>query len=186
MLDPVTRLLGDMEAGRAGAEEDLLALVYAQLRGQAARIMSDQHRGHTLQPTALVHEAYVKLVRGERHWESRKHFFSVAAKAMRQVLTDHARSNLAAKRGGARQRVTLSGSEGVEEEISIDLIALSEALEGLRARSPRHADIAELRFLTGCSVAEVADSLELSERTVKSGWRAARAWLRDALDGEGR
>ena len=181
MSDPVTRLLADLQSGRNGAADDLLAVVYEKLRGQAARIMADGRRGHTLQPTALVHEAYVKLVRGERSWESRKHFFSVAAKAMRQVLADHARAQLAAKRGGANQRVTLTGAENAEPGPTVDLIALHEALQSLRARSTRHADIAELRFLTGCSVPEVAEMLELSERTVKSGWRAARAYLREAL-----
>ena len=180
--DDIAKALEKLRAGDRSALEELLPHIYEDLRRLARGLFRDVPDGFTLQPTALVHEAYVRLA-GSRSqaWESRKHFFSVAAKAMRQVLADHARAHLAAKRGGAYQRVTLSGAEDVDDASTVDLVALHEALESLREHSERHANIAELRFLTGCSVAEVAAMLELSERTVKSGWRAARAFLRDAL-----
>lgn len=179
----VTHLLEAARDGRASAADQLLPLVYDELRALAGSFFRGQRRDHTLQPTALVHEAYARMVKptgevsGEDHWTGRAHFFAVAAKAMRQVLANHARDRRAAKRGGDWRRVTLSDHFTPTSKKDIDLIALDEALENLAALDPRQARIVELRFFAEMTVEEIAHVLEVSVSTVEREWRMARAWL---------
>ncbi len=178
----VTRLLSEVAAGRDTAVGSLLSLVYDELRGLAGDIFRVQSPGHTLQPTALVHEAFVKLV-GAREVavESRAHFFALAAKAMRQILTDHARRRRAEKRGGNRAQVTLSDVDGVGQAEKLDISVLDDALRRLAAMDERQYKIVELRFLGGLTHEEAAGVLDVSVSTVEREWRMARAWLRREL-----
>ncbi len=182
----VTQHLEALARGDRSAVDHLFPLIYGDLRALAG----DFFRGRgaeTLQPTALVHEAYARLVGRDREgWTGRRHFYSVAALAMRQILVDQARARGAQRRGGDLRRVSLEACDTpVAPETEVDPLVLDEALSALARLDPRQARIAELRFLTGLSVAETADVLGVSERTVKLDWRMARAWLRDALrDGE--
>ena len=179
----VTRLLGSLNAGDASARETLLVLLYNDLRRQASSYFRAQRGDHTLQPTALVHEAFVRIAGNANiSWEGRSHFLAVAAKAMRNVLADHARKRRAEKRGGAWERVTLTGLGSDDGERMIDALDLDEALAALRQADERQARIVELRFYGGLSVDEVAHLLEVSPRTVDLDWRMARAWLRNRLD----
>lgn len=178
----VTDVLLRVSSGVAGAHE-LLPLVYDELRRVAASIMRDRRPGQTLQPTALVHEAYVKLVGSGTAWESRAHFFAVAAMAMRQVLSNHVRAKQAEKREGSRARVTLhepiDGSRGAE----LDILVLNEALERLAELDPRQCRIVEQRVLGGMTHDEIAHVLGVSTRTVEREWRVAQAWLSAFLRG---
>lgn len=178
----VTLLLQAMANGSAGAEERLLEVVYAELRAIAGAFFKAQGPEHTLQPTALVHEAFIKLV-GNRDtaWEGRSHFIAVAAKAMRHVLIDHARRARALRRGGEAQRVTLSGIFAHERESVIDALDVDSALTRLASVDERQARVVELRFFAGLSVPEVGRVLGVSDRTVELDWRLARAWLRREL-----
>lgn len=161
--------------------DDLLALVYDDLRKRAAGILGQGGRNATLQPTALVHEAYAKLAKGDAHWVDRQHFLRTAAQAMRQVLIDHARSARARKRGGGeRARVTLQGLAAGDRQL-LDLVDLDDALAELSRVSERFAQVVELRFLGGLTLDETADVLGVTDRTVSADWRTARAWLRDRL-----
>ncbi len=179
----VTRLLGSLNAGDASAREALLVLLYNDLRRQASSYFRAQRGNHTLQPTALVHEAFVRIAGNANiSWEGRSHFLAVAAKAMRNVLADHARKRRAEKRGGAWERVTLTGLGSDDGERMIDALDLDEALAALQQADERQARIVELRFYGGLSVDEVAHLLEVSPRTVDLDWRMARAWLRNRLD----
>lgn len=176
----VTRILGELQRGDASAADRLWPLVYKELRALAGGYFAGQPRGHTLQPTALVHEAYVKLAANEKfHWESRAHFMAVAAKAMRQILMNHARDKAAGKRGGGRQRVTLDDAITPSRDLGgeIDLIALDQALTRLEALSGRQAKIVELRFFAGLSIAETAHVVGVGTTTVEEDWRMAKAWL---------
>jgi len=181
----VTGLLLAWRAGDASAAERLLPLVYEELHRQAARAMWREDAAHTLQATALVNEAYLRLVDQRRvEWKSRAHFFGIAAQAMRRVLVDHARGRLAEKRGGAMQRVTLgdagaaaSGDAGSD----LDVLALHDALERLAALEPAQARVVELRYFGGMNIDETADALGISAATVKREWAVARAWLRREL-----
>lgn len=173
--------------GDEGARERLWERVYADLRVQARAYLSRERAGHTLEPTALVHEAWFRLIRaGDLEVESRGHFLALAARAMRQVLVDHARARLAEKRGAARRRG--GGSELLQlAEVDLDqdaeeLLALEEALEDLRRLSPRLVQVVELRFHGGLNKDEAALSLGISRNTVDRDWRAARAWLATRLD----
>lgn len=178
-----TRLLARIGSGDLEAAEELLPLVYGHLRALAGSFFAAQHPGHTLQPTALVHEVYSRLLGGtETAWESRSHFMGVAARAMRQVLTDHARRQRAAKRGGDRHRITLADQEVQSDTTDVDLLDLDQALESLATLNPRQGRIIELRFFAGLSVAEAAGILEVSTRTIELDWRMARAWLRKELE----
>lgn len=174
----VTRLLIEAENGDPSATEKLLPLVYDRLHAIARNAFRDQNGRHTLQPTVIVHDAYMKLLEHAGNWNDRGHFYVVAAKAMRQMLADHARARGARKRGGDWQRVSLVDARlgGGGEEL--DLVQLDEALEQLSALSPRQAQVVELRFLAGLEVGEVAEILSISQRTVVSEWRMARAFLR--------
>lgn len=182
----VTRMLDDLAAGDRSAAGRLLPHVYEELRALAAGFLARQRPGHTLQPTALVHEAYVKLAGAvDANWQSRKHFFDVAAMAMRQLLTDHARRRATEKHGGQSARVTLSDvATPLVDAPDVDLLALDEALSKLSALDARQGRIVELRYLAGLTVEETADVLGVSPRTVKLDWQMARAFLRRELRGE--
>ena len=181
----VTRLLADAADGSENAVARLLPLVYRELRALAASQLRRERRNHTLQPTALAHEAYLRLVDQEIPWQNRSHFFAIAAQAMRRVLIDYARAQHAVKRGAGAARVTLDEAVALVEAQSIDLIALDEALSRLAARDPREAKIVELRFFGGLEVEETAELLHLSPATVKREWATARAWLKLELTRQG-
>ncbi len=182
----ITRILARIGKDDDPAAAALLPLVYDELHALAIRYFRLETPAHTLQPTALVHEAFVKLTgAAELHWKDRAHFFAIAARAMRRVLTDHARRRKAAKRGGKAQRLTLSGLvTPATKEAEIDLVAIEDALAGLAERAPRQARIVELRFLAGLTERETAHVLETPLRTVQRDWRAARAFLRCELSGD--
>ncbi len=185
----VTEVLADLQRGEPDAVERLFPVVYGELRALAGHYFSARRGGHTLQPTLLADEVFMKLVRKtDVSWESRAHFFAVAAKAMRDLLVDHARSKRARKRGGDRQRIALTAvdADGARvEDGAIDLIDLEDALVQLGRIDPRQERIVELRFFAGLSVAETAHVLGVSERTVLYDWRMARAWLRAQLEDAG-
>ncbi len=175
----VTRMLSDAGRGDERAAERLLPLVYDELHRLADRYMHDERADHTLQPTALVHEAYLQLVhRGDKiDWRDRAHFIGVAAKAMRQILVNHAIHRRAAKRGGGVAKVALDDVVAAIEERSIDLIALDEALSKLAVIDPQQARIVELRFFAGLTVPQTAELLEISPRTVDRESLFAKGWL---------
>lgn len=181
--DILIRLSG--ESGDKAAAEDLLALVYDELRRLAAGYLRRERQGHTLDATALVHEAYLRLVDGPRvSWQGRTHFFAVSARVMRRLLIDHARERGRDKRGGGWERVTLSelptpaAARGLDRD---ELLSLNAALDKLARRDERQARIVELRFFAGLTTAETAAQLGVSPRTVEADWRFARAWLRRQL-----
>jgi RNA polymerase sigma factor (TIGR02999 family) len=174
----VTQLLARAKAGSAPALEELVPLVYAELRRIAGRYAHRERAGHSLQATALVHEAYIRLLKDESlSFENRAHFLGIAARSMRQILVEHARSRDAEKRGGERQRVTLNEGVAAGGPVDVDLLALEEALERLAALNADHARIVELRFFGGLTNEETAAALGISPATVKRAWVIARAWL---------
>jgi RNA polymerase sigma factor (TIGR02999 family) len=181
MADPtreVTALLRDWSGGDRAALERLMPLVYVELRKLAASYLSVERKDHTLQPTALVHEAYLRMVdQRSVDWQNRAHFFGIAAQMMRRILVDHARRRQAAKRDAPALR--LEAASGVEDASSRDpeLLALDAALGGLESLDPRQARIVELRFFGGLTVEETAEVAGISPATVKREWRTARAWL---------
>ena len=181
----VTPLLLAWGAGDQSAGERLLPAVYAELRRQAARAMRRESSEHTLQATALVHEAYLRLVDQRRVvWRSRAHFFGVAAQVMRRILVDHARERRAAKRGGGLPPLALGDADAAAApaaEQGVDVLALHEALERLAALDPDQARLVELRYFGGLSIEETAEALGVSPATVKREWAIARAWLRREL-----
>lgn len=181
----VTQLLAVAGPGRES--DRLLELVYAELRRLAAAQMQRESARLTLQPTALVHEAWLRLVQsGERTFEGRVHFFRTAARAMRRILIDRARRSDRVKHGGALERVTLDDSSDAEASPnSLDLVDLNDALAELEAFDPRLSELVALRWLAGLSVDETADALGLSSRSVKREWSVARAWLARRLDSQG-
>ncbi|HRX87692.1 MAG TPA: ECF-type sigma factor [Phycisphaerae bacterium] len=182
----VTQLLQEAQSGRTGAAAELLPLVYDELRALAASFFGTPNPQHTLQPTALVHEAYLKLVNvPDRRWDGRRHFFEVAAKALRQILINHARDKRAQKRGGdaAAHRITLQGDVADSAPQVLDMLALEEALEDLERIDPMQCRVVELRYFAGMSVEETAQVLGISERTVKREWRMAKAELKLRLAG---
>lgn len=174
----ITLLLAELRAGNSSAESRLLSLVYDELRRLARRYMRGERPDHTLQPTALVHEAYLRLA-GQRgvDWQDRAHFFGVAAQLMRRILVDHARARNAEKRGGHEPRIALDDALAFTEEKCAELLALDEALSRLAQRDPRQARVVELRFFGGLSEDEAAEVLGISTRTLKRDWSVARAWL---------
>ena len=180
----VTRLLLELQSGNAAASDQLIPLVYGELHDLASHYMRNERSEHTLQPTALVHEAYMRLVdQRNATWQSRSHFFGVAAQAMRRILVDHARRKRATKREGG-QRVTFESDLAAEapQETSLDLIALDDALNKLAAIEPRYAKVVELRFFGGLEIEQVAESLQISPATVKRDWTFAKAFLQRELD----
>ena len=178
----VTRCLERLSEGRSSAVAELMPLVYDELRGLAAARLAAERSDHTLQPTALVNEAYLKLVgQHDANWKGRAHFFAVAAQAIRRILIDHARKRGAIKRGSG-QRVTLSGVQASHGGSDVDILALDEALGRLADRSDRQARVVELRFFGGLSVEQTAQVLDVSPGTIKGDWRFARAWLAQQLD----
>jgi len=175
----VTRLLIAWNEGDQAAVERLMPLVYAELRGIAERQFRRERAGHTLQPTAVVHEAYFRLVDQTRvTWKNRGHFFAIAAQAMRRILIDHARAREAQKRGGNEIQVSLDvGIASPEPVDDVDLLALDEALVRLKTLDDAQAKIVELRFFGGLSIEETAEAMETSASSVKREFRSARAWL---------
>ena len=179
----VTGLLRRWGEGDKDALESLMPLVYAELRNLAARYLHSERPGHTLQPTALVHEAFLRLIGQNRvDWQNRAHFFGISAQLMRRILVDHARRKGAAKRDVRAFRVELTGQEPGPADRDPEILALDDALKGLEALDPRQAKVVELRFFGGLSVEETAHVTGLSTATVKREWRTARAWLREELD----
>ena len=182
----ITDLLVAWTAGDPTAGERLMPAVYAELHRQAERAMGREDAQHTLQATALVHEAYLRLVDQRRvRWQNRAQFFGVAAQVMRRILVDHARRHHAAKRGGGVQEITLHGDDAdvaaPRTEDAVDVLALHTALEGLAALDPEQARLVELRYFGGLSIEETAEALGVSPATVKREWATARAWLRREL-----
>ena len=180
-----TRLVIEAGKGDQRAAEALLPLVYDQLRAIAQQRMRQERPGHTLQATALVHEAYLRLLgRHDVHWAGRAHFFAVAAEAMRLILLQHARKRGRIKRGGNRRRATINVLELAEDHDSEEILALIEAIRHLEEQDAQLGQIVRLRFYAGLSVEETAAALGLSERTVKRRWRLARVWLYGRLADE--
>lgn len=185
MTSDVTKLLGSVRDGNEAAFQELLTAVQGELRSMAAGHLGRERAAHTLQPTALVNEAYLKLVdQRNRQWEDRGHFLAVASTAMRRVLLEHARARLAEKRGGGAARVTLFEVASAMEETPEAVVALDEALEEFAELDPRGAKIVELRWFGGLTNEEIATLLDTSTRTVERGWRASQAWLRMRLEPE--
>jgi len=186
-MSDVTHILNQIEQGDPQAASQLLPLVYAELRKLAARKLSHEASGQTLQPTALVHEAYLRLVRAEQEytWDSRGHFFAAAAEAMRRILIDNARRKKSEKHGGKLARRELQDADALVEENDPDsLLALDEALSKLAAEEPETARLVELRFFAGLTNDQAAEALGISSRTAKRSWAFARAWLRREMDSE--
>jgi len=183
----VTQLLRAWSAGDSGALEQLLPLVEGELRRLARGYMGRERRGHTLQVTALIHEAFLRLTDARQvRWQDRAHFLGISARLMRRVLVDHARSRGCQKRGGAVHRVPLTNAMVVAAEPVLDLIALDRALERLAVVDARKAQVIELRFFGGLSVEETAEVLHLSIDTIKRDWRLAKLWLLCELEGDAR
>jgi RNA polymerase sigma factor (TIGR02999 family) len=175
----ITRLLVDWSNGDQQALEKLTPLVYEELHRLAKRYLRQERQGHTLQSTALVNEAYLKLVGQSRiRWQNRAHFFGIAAQLIRRILVDYARTRHAAKRGSNSPRLSLDEAIGVlGDDRDLDLVALDDALEGLAKIDPRQSRLVELRFFAGLTVEETAEVMQMSPATVKREWTAAKAWL---------
>ena len=182
----LTQLLQAAGTGDRAAFDALYRSVYDELHRMAQSNMRREMRGHTLQPTALVNEAYMRLARGEVAWDDRRHFFGAAAEAMRRILVDHARRRDANKRGAEFERVTLSGAalDVPAANDEIDVLQLDDALNKLRGESERLADLINLRFFAGLSIEDAAQALQISPATAKRDWAFARAWLHQQLTGE--
>src|SRR6266576_6818978 len=180
----VTELLVRWSSGDQKALDKLMPLVYSELRRLATNYLRRERQNHTLQPTALVNEAYLKLVDQRKpRWQNRAQFYGVAAQLMRRILVDHARQNKAAKRGGSDQeRLSITSAGQLGEKPDIDLLALHEALEELKTFDPQQEQIVELKFFGGLSIDETAEVLGLGHATVERDWKMARAWLRRKLD----
>jgi RNA polymerase sigma factor (TIGR02999 family) len=181
-MSDVTQILSAIEAGDPKAAAELLPLVYDELRKLAAAQMAREKSGQTLDATALVHEAYLRLV-GDQHFDNRHHFFAAAAEAMRRILIDNARRNKSQKRGGGRIRLELAANLAAPER-SDDLLALDEALGKLAATDAAAAELVKLRFFAGLSIPQAAEVLGIGARSADRLWAYARSWLRDALEAE--
>jgi len=193
-MNDVSRILSAAEAGDPNASEQLLPLVYDELRKLAAQKLAQEKPGQTLQATALVHEAYLRLVapasgaasaRGEQHWNSRGHFFSAAAESMRRILVESARKKKRQRHGGGRRRVDLQEGVSLAACPHDDLLALDEALTRLAAREPAKAELVKLRYFAGLSIDEAAEVMHVSRTTAKRYWAVARAWLLAEIDDAG-
>lgn len=181
----VTQLLIEWSGGSKQALEDLLPLVYGELRRLARGRLRNERPDHTLQPTALVHEAYVRLIDQRRiQWQNRAHFYAIAARIMRRILVDRARAHGANKRGAGWQRVTLVVEETPNTSREIDMLALDDSLARLAALDPQQAQIVELRYFGGLTIDETAEIVGISPATVKREWAIARAWLRAQLSSQ--
>jgi RNA polymerase sigma factor (TIGR02999 family) len=181
----VTQLLGDWSSGDEGALERLIPLLQPELHRLAHHYMSRERAGHTLQTTALIDEAYLRLADNSNPvWRNRNHFVAAAAQLMRRIMVDHARARLSLKRGGGAVRVTLDETALVTDTRSEELLALDEALEHLAAQDPRKSQIVELRYFGGLTAEESADFLKISLRTVEREWNMAKAWLYRELSGK--
>lgn len=175
----ITQLLKEWSEGDRRALEQLTPLVYEELRQQAARYLRKERPGHSLQATALINEAFLRLIDVKNvQWQNRAHFFGIAANLMRRILVDHARRRDAEKRGGPQLRLTLEDVFAIASEPAVDLLAIDEALDRLAAIDEQQARVVELRFFSGLSVEETAAALGVSSKTVKRDWSVARAWLR--------
>ena len=186
-MNDITCLLDALEPGDQAAAAQLLPLVYDDLRRLAARHLAHEAPGQTLEPTALVHEAYLRLVGDtpDWHWDGRAHFFAAAAEAMRRILVEHARSKRRLKHGGGRTRLPLEEAELLAPEPQEDVVALDEALTELAATDQAAASLVQLRYFGGLSIPDAAQVLGISPRTAKRLWTFARAWLREKLQGAG-
>jgi len=183
-VSDVTRILDRVQQGEAKAAEELLPLVYEELRRLAAHKMAGEAPGHTLQPTALVHEAWLRLgADAQPARQNRAHFFAAAAEAMRRILIDVARRKSQVRHGGGQRRVDLEGADIALPDDRERLLQVHEVLDELAAADPLKADVVKLRFFVGLTNAEIADLLNLSERTVERAWRFAKAWLFAAIQG---
>jgi RNA polymerase sigma factor (TIGR02999 family) len=184
-MSEVTRILSAIEEGEPHAAEQLLPLVYDELRRLAAGKLAQEKPGQTLQATALVHEAYLRLVDVDKaqHWKSRGHFFVTAAEAMRHILVDRARRKRSRKRGGDRVRVEFDEANFAVAQDSEEVLAVDEALARLAAADPQAAELVKLRYFAGLSIPEAAESLNISPRSADRLWAYARAWLRRAIGG---
>jgi RNA polymerase sigma factor (TIGR02999 family) len=182
-LAEVTELLVRFREGDRQAEAQLIPLIYDELRRLASAYLYRERGDHTLQPTALVHEAFLRMARGDQpQWQSRSHFFGVAARLMRQILVDHARKHQSLKRGGAGERSPLEDDLLVySTQKSAELLALDEALERLAHQDERQSRIVEMKFFAGLDIDDIAKVLEVSPRTVKRDWTMARAWLHQEM-----
>ena len=181
-MSDVTRLIEAVQTGDRHAAAELLPLVYDDLRKLAAAKIAAEAPGHTLNATALVHEAYLRLV-GDQHFDGRGHFFAAAAEAMRRILVNHARNRNRLKRGGGRNRVDLDQLTGPAAATDNDLLELDDALNRLAKDYPAVAELVKLRFFAGLTLGEAADALSLPRRTADRNWAFARAWLADAIAG---
>ena len=181
-MGQATRILEEVNRRDAGNTEELLPLVYSELRRLAARKLAREKPGQTLQPTALVHEAYMRLAKStNQDWESRGHFFAAAAEAMRRILVENARRKQRTKRGGERRRVDLTDADLVGAEKAAELLAVDEALELLTKEDATAAELVKLRYFAGMTGAEASAVLGISERSASRLWAFARAWLRNAV-----
>jgi RNA polymerase sigma factor (TIGR02999 family) len=181
----VTQLLVEGSKGNKEALDQLLPIVYDELRRQAARYLRQELPGHTLQTTALIHEAYIRLIDQRNvQWQNRAQFFGIAAQLMRRILVDHARTKKRAKRGGSNLRVSLNEALAATKGSEVDLIALDQALDKLAEIDPQQSRVVELRFFSGLSVAETAEVLDISPATVKRDWSVAKAWLYREISGD--
>jgi RNA polymerase sigma factor (TIGR02999 family) len=182
----VTQLLIDWSKGDRAALDELIPLVQAELRRLARHYMARESPDHTLQTSALINEAYIRLIdQQEMRWQNRAHFFGVAAQVMRHILIDHARSHTYAKRGGGARKVPLEEAMIVNEKRAEELVALDDALKKLADLDPRKSRIIELRFFGGLSIEETAEALKISRITVTREWRSAKAWLRREMSPRG-
>ncbi|MGI9068859.1 MAG: sigma-70 family RNA polymerase sigma factor [Pyrinomonadaceae bacterium] len=180
--DNVTRLLLDWSNGNEQALEELLPLLYNELRQLAHNLLYRERPGHTLQTTALVHEAYLKLIdQRDARWQNRAHFFAIAAQAMRRILIDSARRHAAVKRGGAGAKISLDEAASISLSPNPNLLALDEALNALAEIDAQQTRIVELRYFGGLTIEETAEVMDLSPATIKREWSMARAWLHQAL-----
>jgi RNA polymerase sigma factor (TIGR02999 family) len=184
-MDQITRVLSAIEHGDAGASSELLPLVYQELRRMAARKLAKERPGQTLQPTALVHEAYMRLVGGDStmtSWSSRKHFFVAAAEAMRRILVERARRKRRVKHGGKMTRIHVSPGDIAAPEADAHVLAIDELLEQMESQFPDKAALVKLRFFAGLTIIEAADALGISTATAQRHWRFARTWLFSELN----
>jgi len=186
-MSDVTQILERVEQGDGKAAEELLPLVYEELRRLAAAKMAQEQPGHTLQPTALVHEAWLRLAGGSQsHWNSRGHFFSAAAEAMRRILIEAARRKQSQQRGGHLHKTELDENAVVLDRPADELLAVNEALEKLGLQDPLAANLVKLRYFTGMTLPEAAEALDISPRTADRTWAYARSWLREEMEGASR